>query len=264
MINFKKIFCAAVVLVAFSQNSFGDHDRDRGGGRIDRQGGGWSRWDQRDRFDRNRGGQFEHNMTGAFLIGRTLIANGRDFDVINTNVIATQVNLCVDGEDIFLKRLAVEFGNGTREQLDGNDIVRAGSCTGWRDLPGEQRRIVSILVVGSSGRDFRGNQARVKIFGKQIERPRPSRTWVVNSTPTFCGDGGGPYHRDGQNNRIQIPACPNMSPGGGPIGMACGNLPRGSLCYGSNYWSQGFFCSAPNGSVPPWGGANIFNIYVCP
>ncbi len=72
-----------------------------------------------------------------------------------------------------------------------------------------------------------------------------------------AGQACGPYQPWGTSL-----ACPNMSPNGGPIGMNCDNVPRGTRCYGASYYQQGFNCTNPYNGQGSYG-SNIFNMYVC-
>lgn len=56
--------------------------------------------------------------------------------------------------------------------------------------------------------------------------------------------------------------CPNMSPNGGPMGMPCGHLPRGTRCFGASYWHNGYNCTNPYNGQGSYG-SFVFNMYVC-
>lgn len=56
--------------------------------------------------------------------------------------------------------------------------------------------------------------------------------------------------------------CPNTSPNGGPMGMNCDNVPRGTRCYGASWWQNGFNCTNPYNGQGSYG-SFIFNMYVC-
>lgn len=266
MLNMKRLaFCASLVLMGLSSNSMAQF----GGGR----------WADRD-------GQ---------LIGSTRISNGRDFDVIRTSgyhIDAIQV--CAKGDDLMIESLTVRFANSQRQTLHVGQRIRQNSCSQWKDLSGVNRDVVEVFLVGRSpeGRGWRRDRdTRVEIYGKDtrdrrdgrggrddrdgrggwggrdddrrpnppMPPPRPSRTWMVHNPSTSCGDSSGPFY-----GNSSIPQCPYTSADGGPIGISCEGLASGSLCYGASYWKSNFFCSAPNGKVPPWGGAQIYNMYVCP
>lgn len=72
-----------------------------------------------------------------------------------------------------------------------------------------------------------------------------------------AGQACGPYQPWGTSL-----ACPNMSPNGGPMGMNCDNVPRGTRCYGASYYQHGFNCTNPYNGQGSYG-SNIFNMYVC-
>ena len=83
------------------------------------------------------------------------------------------------------------------------------------------------------------------------DRGRGHQVW--QGAGTSCG----PYQPWGVSM-----ACPNMSPNGGPIGMNCDGLPRGTRCFGASYWQNGFNCTNPYNGQGSYG-SNIFNMYVC-
>ena len=56
--------------------------------------------------------------------------------------------------------------------------------------------------------------------------------------------------------------CPNTNPNGGPIGMSCANVPRGTKCFGASYWHPSYVCTNPNNGQNSYG-SNVFNMYVC-
>lgn len=56
--------------------------------------------------------------------------------------------------------------------------------------------------------------------------------------------------------------CPNTNPNGGPIGMNCNNVPRGTKCFGASYWNGNFVCTNPNDGSNAYG-SYIFNMYIC-
>lgn len=230
----------------------------RGPDREERGGRGGDRGGDRGRPDHGRPDR------DTFQIGVVEIDRQHTYQVINTNVEVSQIQVCADREDLNLQRLDVVLGNGRVRTLTQNEYVRDRDCTRWLDLPGEQRRVTQVVVVGTSDRGRRGT--RVTVTGRAEQQHwNPGRTWISwNNNQTSCGDGGGPFFKDQNNNQIPIMACPDQKPNGGPIGMSCEGLARGTLCYGWRYTAQpGFFCSAPNGKVPPTP-AYIYSMYQCP
>lgn len=247
---------------AFAQQHFGN-GRDNRGGR-----GGWDRG-----ADHDNSGGWQPDAgrgvpdNGVIQLGVVDIGRGRAYQVINTRAEVAQIQLCVQRDDLQLIRLDVVLGNGRTLTLAANTYIPNNpnrSCTNWLDLPGNERRVTQVVIAGASDRDFRN--PRVVVFGRTQNRPPPhtGRVWSSwNNNQTSCGDGQGPFFKDSQNNQIHIMACPDQKPNGGPIGMSCGNLPRGTLCYGWRYNAQpGFFCSAPNGKTPP-NPAYIYSMYQC-
>lgn len=236
-------------------------------------GGGWRRgpdWrddrggrDNRGRDDRDRRPDHGRPDRDQFQIGSVEVDRWHTYQVINTNVDVSQIQVCADRDDLQLQRLDVVLGNGRIITLTQNEYVRSRDCTHWKDLPGEQRRLTQVVIVGTTDRDRRNTLVTVNGRQEQQWNP-PGRTWVSWGNQTSCGDGAGPFFKDQYNNQIPIMACPDQKPNGGPIGMSCGKLPRGTLCYGWRYQAQpGFFCSAPNGKVPPTP-AYIYSMYQCP
>ena len=236
-------------------------------------GGGWRGgpdrgWRGGDRGDRGRPDHGRPDRD-TFQIGTVEIDRQHSYQVINTRVEISQIQVCANQDDLNLQRLDVVLGNGRVITLAQNTYVRDRDCTHWLDLPGDSRRVSQVVVVGTSDRDRGGwdrrSSVQVTVNGRQEQQHwNPGRVWASWGNQTSCGDGAGPFFKDGANNQIPIMACPDQKPNGGPIGMSCGNLPSGTLCYGWRYQAQpGFFCSAPNGKVPPTP-AYIYSMYVCP
>ncbi len=255
-------------------------------------GGGWrggpGRGGERggDRGDRGGDrGRPDHGRPDrdTFQIGVVEVDRQHSYQLINTNAEISQIQVCADRDDLNLQRLDVVFGNGRVMTLAQNTYVRDRDCTHWMDLPGDSRRVNQVVVVGTSDRDRddgrggrggdrgrggwgdRRSSVSVTVNGRQEQQHwNPGRVWASWGNQTSCGDGAGPFFKDGANNQIPIMACPDQKPNGGPIGMSCGNLPRGTLCYGWRFQAQpGFVCYAPNGKVPPTP-AYIYSMYVCP
>lgn len=77
--------------------------------------------------------------------------------------------------------------------------------------------------------------------------PGPGRTW--QPVGTACG----PYQPWGTSLQ-----CPTAS----PHGMNCGNVARGTKCFGASYWDNNFICTNPNTGQNDRG-SHIFNMYQC-
>jgi len=196
----------------------------------------------------------------VFQIAEVTVNRFNTRHVINTNVRVSQVRVCAFNDDLRLQRLAVTLGNGRTFTLAQNEYVRARDCTQWKDLRGDERRVVQVLLVGQSDRDNRST--RVLIQGRADNDINPRQTWQPWHT-TSCGDANIPYMKDGRNNLIYTMPCPNRNPNGGPTGMSCGNVARETLCYGYAYQAEpGFYCAAPNGRTPP-NPAYIYSMYIC-
>lgn len=178
--------------------------------------------------------------------------------VINTNVTASQIRVCAYNDDLHLQRLAVTLGNGRQFILAQDEYVRARNCTQWKDLRGDERRVVQVLLVGQSDRDNRST--RVVIQGRVDANN--FRTWQAWNPSTSCGDSQIPYLKDNRGYLVWTTPCPNRSPSG-PVGMSCERAARGAMCYGYSYQATpGFYCEAPIGRTPP-NPAYIYNMYIC-
>jgi len=216
---------------------------------------------QHNRGDRgDRGGRWDRD---EFEIGEVTIDRNHTYQIINTNVRVSQIRVCAYREDLDLRQLDVVLGNGRSLTLAQQDYVRERDCTRWKDLPGNERTVVQVMINGYS--DRRATDVVVEGRREGDHYWNPGRTWQSwNNNQTSCGDGAGPFFTDSYNNQIPIMACPDQKPNGGPIGMSCEGLAPGTLCYG---WRAdtypGFYCKAPNGKVPP-APAYIYSMYVCP
>ena len=102
----------------------------------------------------------------------------------------------------------------------------------------------------------RGRGGWDRDHGRDRDRDHGHGGWGRGRQWRGAGQQCGPYQPWGTSL-----ACPNMSPNGGPQGMNCDNVPRGTRCYGASYWHNGYNCTAPNGQGSY--GSLIFNMYVC-
>lgn len=129
---------------------------------------GSSDWDPRGRQTRVEiYGKAAVDADPKDLIGSTLISNGRDFDPVRVNGRRiTSMKICARGDDLGLDRVEVVFGNGKSEQLRMKSFIQKGTCTGWKDLPGQVRNVNTVLIWAASDWDPRGRQTRVDIYGK--------------------------------------------------------------------------------------------------
>ena len=94
---------------------------------------------------------------GWTVIGAKRVGSDFDRDRITVldNARFRQIRLCTDGA-IRLMNFDVVFGNGTRQNINVRDRLRAGSCTRNVDLNGNRRHIDRIdLTYGRMQGGFR-------------------------------------------------------------------------------------------------------------
>ena len=76
------------------------------------------------------------------------------------------IRVCVSGAPVHFRDLDVRFGNGQRQDVNVNRLVRPGTCTGPLNLAGEARNIREVALVYNAVPTFRG-RAMVTIQGLQ-------------------------------------------------------------------------------------------------
>jgi hypothetical protein len=108
-------------------------------------------------------------------IGETNFPNGKRqdaFQVDGRNINA--VKLCVRQDELQVQRFEVQFGDGSRQEIQVRPMIREGDCTEWKNLNGGRRNVVRVNLWAQSGRD-----------------PRDSRVIIMGSTNGGGGGGGG-------------------------------------------------------------------------
>lgn len=110
---------------------------------------------------------------GRFLVGRTQLDYSRDADRIfvsrcdrHDSVIARQLQIHVGGNDANIEEFVVTFGNGEVVNIPVREFFADNSWSQLKDLPGNQRCIREIFVMGRTlNHRFNGGRANVDVFG---------------------------------------------------------------------------------------------------
>ncbi len=110
---------------------------------------------------------------GRFLVGRTNLDYSRDADRIfvsrcdrNDSINARQIQLYVVGNDAKIEEFVVTFGNGDVVNIPVREYFSERSWSSVKDLPGNQRCIREIFVLGRTlNNRYNGGKASVDVFG---------------------------------------------------------------------------------------------------
>jgi hypothetical protein len=108
----------------------------------------------------------------------SLVANETDvIRVQSCNPLIDRIQMRVQGTDVNIKRLVLRFRNGQVDEVDIRSNFKQGESTRWIELPGSQRCVDRIAVIGSSelGSSFR--PALIEFFGD---------TRTVTNTPPLA------------------------------------------------------------------------------
>jgi hypothetical protein len=104
----------------------------------------------------------------ARLLGSTRLAKAEsDVDLLAFKKCRRGIDslqLRVYRGQVEVERLWVRFGNGDREELIVRDRIAQGGQTRWIDLPGGERCVQAIGVIGDTERS--SDQARVEVWGR--------------------------------------------------------------------------------------------------
>lgn len=76
------------------------------------------------------------------------------------------LELSVTGNDVFMRRLSVVYGNGAPDDLNIERLIRQDTRTGPIDLKGRKRSIREVIMVYKAPLNFRGS-ARVCVAGRK-------------------------------------------------------------------------------------------------
>ena len=76
------------------------------------------------------------------------------------------LELTVTGNDVFMRRLTVVYGNGAPDDLRVERLIRQGTRTGAIDLKGRKRAIREVVMVYKTPLNLRGS-ARVCVAGRK-------------------------------------------------------------------------------------------------
>lgn len=113
---------------------------------------------------------------GSFLLGRTNLDFNRDADQIfvsscsgNDRLGARQVRLHVIGNDANIEAFVITFGNGEVANIPVRERFARNSWSVWKDLPGDQRCIREIFVMGRTlNNGYNTGRAIVDVFGTNL------------------------------------------------------------------------------------------------
>ena len=109
----------------------------------------------------------------AFLLGRTSLDYSRDADRIlvsrcdgRDSVVARKVQLQVRGNDANIDEVIVTFGNGDVAKVPVRETFAERSWSAVKDLPGDQRCIREIFVMGRTlNNRYNGGHATLDVYG---------------------------------------------------------------------------------------------------
>lgn len=106
---------------------------------------------------------------GTRLLGETRLAFGKnDLDILrieSCNPRVSRIRLRVRNADANIKFLALRFKNGQTAELDVRSTLRQNQATSWINLPGSERCVDGIGIVGNTIRDTGSSQARIQFLG---------------------------------------------------------------------------------------------------
>lgn len=109
------------------------------------------------------------------VLGTMTLSDQPDRDVLRLapcgtrgNTPVNQIKMRVDAHPAEINRVRVIFENGNEVNVPVNRVIKPGTTSDWRDLPGDKRCIDRIVVVGDTESvGFQpGKQARVTFFGR--------------------------------------------------------------------------------------------------
>jgi hypothetical protein len=130
------------------------------------------------------------------LLGQTTVDGQRDRDRISigrTEGRFQSIQLRVTGGPVEFQRVVVNYGNGTSEELEVRENIRAGGQTRAIDLRGTDRIINSVDFLYSKGTWRPSARPRVTLYGEKFIAPRPG-PWALLGETTV----------DGQRDRDRI------------------------------------------------------------
>ena len=102
------------------------------------------------------------------LLGSTSLSraeNDRDrINFANCRNDVSRIKLKVRGAPAEIESVVVRFGNGSVQRLPVRDFFKRGSESRWIDVPGKERCVRSITIVGDS--QSKRAQARIEVFAR--------------------------------------------------------------------------------------------------
>jgi hypothetical protein len=114
------------------------------------------------------------------LLGETRLALGEnDIDVVRVNGCQpriTRLQFRATTADANIKSVFVRFGNGTTARLPFPHALKKGQQTRWIDLPGNERCVNTIAVIGDSRFNPNLAQSRVQFWGDTAPTPQSGST----------------------------------------------------------------------------------------
>jgi hypothetical protein len=119
------------------------------------------------------------------LLGQTTVDGGRDRDTISIGRAEgsfRSLQLRVAGGPVEFHRVVVNYGNGTKEELEVRENIRAGGQTRAIDLKGTDRVINSVDFLYGKGTWRPTARPRVTLYGVKFTPPPPPRWELLGQT----------------------------------------------------------------------------------
>ena len=113
--------------------------------------------------------------TGGTMLGHTRLSDSLDRDELtfprckkSPNTPISSLRVVVEEHPATINRLMVSFQNGDTTELDLRADFGAGGASRWIDMPGDQRCVAKIVIVGDTDTMRRApkRQAKVTFYGK--------------------------------------------------------------------------------------------------
>jgi Protein of unknown function (DUF2541) len=123
------------------------------------------------------------------LLGQTTVDGQRDRDRIAIGRAEGRfpsIQLRVSGGPVEFHRVIVNFANGTNEEVEVRENIRAGGQTRAIDLRGNDRVINSVEFLYGKGTWRPGVRPRVTLYGVKFAPPRPG-PWALLGQTTVDG-----------------------------------------------------------------------------
>src|SRR5262245_5111103 len=119
------------------------------------------------------------------LLGQTTVDGQKDRDTIvigRAEGAFRSIQLRVTGGPVEFHRVVVKYGNGTSEELEVRENIRAGGQTRAIDLKGVDRVINSVDFLYGKGTWRPTARPRVTLYGVKFTPPPPPRWELLGQT----------------------------------------------------------------------------------